>query len=178
MTTNGRVVPPLRELTFPTSGKTIQLRRISPNILARIREEISKTLPPPDPPMEEVQYGTGKRMQPNTLHPLYVSLYRRWQQEYGGVVGEKLLNYILHNGVVVDCEDGDVQHDIAQVREQCEREGITLEDDDAFVYVVYCCMLDDGDMELLRDAVFRGSMPTEEAIQAAVDSFRGDVSGS
>ena len=46
----GRAVPALPQFTFPDSGITVGLRRLSPDTQDRIARELSRKSPPPPAP--------------------------------------------------------------------------------------------------------------------------------
>lgn len=173
--TKGRTVPPLPEHTFKDTGITVNIRRLSPLTADEVTKAIRKERPVPKAPENLVDYGDGKKVpEPNTADPAYiveVNAYNAWLNEE---VGKRLMHLIIHRAVVCDV-DADA---VAALRADLADIGVTLEDDDKTVYVQHICVGTMDDLEELRQAVMERSQPTEKEIQANLDSFRGDVSGT
>ena len=53
--------------TFPDTGITVKIRKVSPLLL----NEIQRKNQPPKPPMNEVKYGDETRLEPNPADPEY-----------------------------------------------------------------------------------------------------------
>ncbi len=153
--------------TFST-GITVRVRRVSPFLVAELR----KAHPPPEPPLQEVDYGDGqKRQEPNAAHPDYLKALA----EYENHIRELQTDYIVKHGVDLD---GDWQPQIAALREEWRREqGTELsETDDVLAYIQFVCVGANDDYIKLVNAIMGLSQPTEDAIAAEAASFRGEVS--
>lgn len=174
----GREVKPLPEFTFPSTGMTVKIRRIPAMITSRIRSELLKKHQRdgrmPEPPMQDVDYGNKKVAMKNELHPHYVRAYSAWQGEFVTEVGETIMKYVFRNGV--ECEvDAEA---VAAVKSEMAMLGTPIDDeDDKYVYLAYVCIGDDDEIEMLREAVFRGSVYTQEAVEEAIETFPSDVQG-
>lgn len=175
--TTGRTPPPLREFIFPSTGRSIKLRPVSPLLRPDLAKKIKKTFPEPEPPVETIRYGDKEIAEPNYSHPAYVARRARWLAEFNTRLGEAIFQAICRRAVVIDWDET-LHAEVAAVEAQLAEDGIDPACNDAeYLYVAYVCMGSDDEYTLLSDAVFRASAPTEEAIQEAVDMFRGDVSG-
>lgn len=164
----------LTPFTFAGTGRTVQIRKLS----ALIRDEIRRavTADPayakPEPPMVDVDYGNGVLQQANFGHPVYVQRLQDWNTRVANEVGERLTNLVVRRAIVADIDATAV----AAMRDDMSAIGATLDAyTDHEVYVRFVCV---GPMEDWKDclaAVFQRSAPTEEAVQAHIDSFRADV---
>lgn len=157
------------EFVFSTGAK-VKVRRVSPFLVAELR----KAHPPPEPPLQEVDYGDGqKRQEPNAAHPDYLKA----RAEYDVRLRERQTDYIVKRGVVLD---GDWQAQIADLRAEWRREqGAELsEPDDALAYIQFVCVGVPSEYLNLVNAIMGESQPTEEAVKAEAASFRGEVSGA
>jgi hypothetical protein len=163
--TNGRSPNGLIEVTLPDSGKVLRVRRV-PVFLMR---EVQKSVKRPTPPLVEVTYETGPRLEPNRADPEYLTAI----EEYGMALGEKMIRLVIKRGV--EC-DVDVAA-LAELRADMEEIGIELPSDDRYVYVTYICCETPADLEALQSAVLRQTQPTEEAVGEALERFRGEVQG-
>lgn len=154
--------------TFKDTGVIVRIRKVSPLLLLRLREDF----PPPKPPMQEVDYGDGKKkLEPNTAHPEYVAA-----QETYGLEMEKRLNHLLiKRGVKLDWTP-EMKAEVQEVRDLYEEEtGRAMNEDDTFVYVSYIAIGTDKDLEELLEAIMRRSGPTEAAAEEAADRFKSPV---
>lgn len=149
--------------TFST-GITVRLKRVSPFLIAELR----KAHPPPDPPLQEVDYGDGnKRMEPNAAHPDYLKALEQYQES----MWTRQTRYIVQHGVMLD---GDWKEQVAALRDEWRAEqGAELsETDDFHAYLQFICAGASDDYLNLVNAIMAGSQPTEAAIKAEADSFR------
>lgn len=174
----GRAVPSekLDCFTFPDTGRTVQIRKVSTLLRAEVRRQVLKdpAFAEPQPPLSTVDYGDGQIQVPHTGHPTYVQLRADWLQRVAGEVGERLRPLAIRRGVVAEVDPGAV----AQVRADMAALGVDLSEyDDAYVYVAFVCIGSEDDWVDLLRAVFERSAPSEAAIQAHMATFRGDVRG-
>lgn len=181
-TTNGRErgrAAPLPSFTFPDSGITVQLRRISPDAQARIGQAIvsdtewHKLHPKPEPPVQTVAAIDGPMEAPNVDDPAYkkaMSQYLAWMAAEAGV---RLLELALRQIVVeVDTEA------VAEHRENMAAVGAPLDEDasDRDIYLRQICVSSAYDAAALVAHVQGNSAPTRGAIQASLDMFRHQIS--
>lgn len=152
--------------TFPDSGVTIKTRKVSPLLLA----EIQKTLPPPTPPMQEVDYGGTKRMEPNPVHPDYVQALAAYRADFSNLIFRALVL------IGVECEvDAEA---VGKLRADMQQFGVTLPPEDKFVYVAHILCTSNEDVTALRDLLLRHSQPTEVAVAEATERFPAEVQGN
>lgn len=175
----GRDVPPekLYPFTFEGTGRTVHIRKLS----ALIRDEVHRavrrdpTFPSePEPPIQEVDYGEGTVKRPNWQHSVYLEMQREWQARFIEEVSERLVNLVIRRAVVCEVDAAAV----AQARADMAAVSVPLDAyDDHYVYVAFVCIGPRHDYNELLRTVFERSVPSEEAIQAHLDSFPDPVSG-
>lgn len=172
--TKGRTVPPERldDFTFPDTGRTVQIRKVSTLLRAEVRRQIV-ALPAyaePKPPQSKVDYGEGEVLIPNPAHPQYQLLMADWRARVAEAVGEKLKQLAITRGVVCAID----QAALAEVRGL----GIDLSGfDDHYAYVAFVCIGSEDDWAELLKAVFQRSAPQEAAVEAHIATFPADVPG-
>lgn len=182
-TTNGVMkgrAAPLPSFTFPDSGITVQVRRISPDAQARIGQAIANDPewhllhPKPQPPMQIVEAIDGPMEAPNVDDPEYkraLSQYLAWMAAEAGV---RLLELALRQIVVeVDTEA------VSEHRANMAAIGAPLPEDtsDRDIYLRQICVSSTYDAAALVAHVQGASAPTRGAIQASLDMFRRAVQG-
>jgi hypothetical protein len=171
----GRAVPdePLDEVVFST-GRSVQVRKVSSLLRERVRNAVRDELrgEEPQPPLVEVDYGQGKKTIPHPADPVYLDLLKLHQAKIADQAGERVKALIVRRGVVCDIDD----EAVAGVRQDMADLGIDLSaEDDKWVYVAYVCIGAYEDWLDLIKAVFERSAPTEAAITAHQESFRGNL---
>lgn len=169
----GRAVPPetLYLFTFQGTGRTVQIRKLSALIRDEARRQARRELPEPQPPLNEVDYGAGKIMEANPSHPLYQKLHKDWERAVGEKASEKLQTIAILRGVVCDVDTAAVK----AARADLDAAGIsTAAYDDHYVYVAFVCIGPYEDWSDLLSAVFQRAGPSEAAIEAHTESFRGN----
>lgn len=175
----GRDVPPekLYDFTFEGTGRAVQVRKLSTLIRDEVRRAVRRDpqFPKePEPPLVEVDYGAGKIIQPHRGHPVYQELLKEWQAKFSDEVSERLITLVIHRGVVCEVDE----QAVAQVRSDMAAAKSPLDDYcDHYVYVAFVCVGPYNDYQALLKAIFERTMPSDEAVQAHKDSFRGDVRG-
>ena len=153
--------------TFKDTGRTVMIRKISPYLI----NELRKVYPPPEPPMQEVDYDGEKIVEPNPAHPDYPKM----MADYNTMIEQKMRRLIIKRGVVVNFTP-EIEQEIEELREfwASETEGHQIEEtDDAVFYVTYLCFGSDTDTEELIDAIMRRSQPTREDVELTKAAFRG-----
>jgi hypothetical protein len=175
--TNGRAAPAekLEDFTFPDTGRTVQIRKVSTLIRAEIRRQVAAepAFIEPTPPMVEVDYGDGKIRTPNPAHSTYQQLMREWEGRINREVGERLKAIVIRRGVVVDQIDTAA---VDQARADLAAIGInTSAYDDRYAYIAFVCIGSESDLKDLLKATFERSAPSEAAIQAHIATFQSDV---
>jgi hypothetical protein len=172
--TNGRAVrTALPSFTFPDSGITVRLRRISPDTQARIAQALSKewdaTNPRPQPPLQHVETLDGESDVPNPEEPEYAKALHQWLTMFNIEVGRRLFELAM-NMLVVDVDTVAVQ----QLRDEMAAIGAPFDDDadDREIYIKQVCISSVLDSAALVAYVQGASAPTKDAIQAALDMFQ------
>jgi hypothetical protein len=180
MPQNGRTPPPekLEPFTFPDTGRTVQIRKVSTLLRAETRRQViaSPGFEEPRPPMSEVDYGDGKIKIPNPAHPVYQQLLLDWTNKVNAEVYARIRQIVLKRGVVVTEKEID-QDAVTQVRSVSAETGTDLTAyDDRYVYVAFVCIGSEKDWTELIRAVYDRNAPQEAAIQAHIATFPADVS--
>lgn len=157
--------------TFPDSGKTVQIRKVSFLLWTNLREAHARQHPPPEPPLQEVDYGDGrgKVAEPNRADPAYLDALAKHDNDARAWIEDQAKRLYIKRGVVCDVDAEAVK----QLREDMASVGAELDPDDHFVYVMYLCCPTPEDYQDLVAAITRRSAPAEETVKAAVASFRG-----
>lgn len=172
----GRAAPPekLEEFTFQGTGRTVQVRKLSTLIRDEVRRQVIRdpAFAEPQPPRQEVDYGDGKVKIAHRGHPVYQQLMAEWRERLNQEVGDRLVNLVIRRGVVCEVDT----EAVATIRAALAEESIdTSAMSDHYVYVAFVCVGPYEDYTDLLKAVFERSTPAEAAVQAHIDSFRGDV---
>jgi hypothetical protein len=156
---------PLVPLTFDT-GITVQIRRTSPMLI----QEVQKSFPAPLPPRNKVDYGNGfTAMEVNKEDPDYQEEMKKYKAD---------LDARVLKAMIIRCVEAEIdQTALVELREQMREVGAELDKNDKYVYVSMIAMETADDFTNLANTILKRSQPTEEAVQDAVDSFRGDVQG-
>lgn len=179
--THGRAVPPLDSITFESTGRTIHIRPLASLLSTRIHNELLKRHEreglKPTPPVEEIDYGNQTVLEANEAHPVYLARRERWLREvFVPELSDIILRTVVELGV--ECEiDTDA---VAATRAQLERIGTPLDptrDSDKYIYVVYLCIGNEDELDLLRERVFRVSQVTKGAVADAIAQFQRDLQG-
>lgn len=173
--TKGRAVPDevLDTIVFST-GRSVQVRKVSSLLRERVRTAVRDQLKfeEPQPPMVEVDYGQGKQVIPHPGDPVYLDLMKLHQAKIADETGERVKRLMVKRGVVCEID----QAAVYTVREDLAEIGVDVShEDDLWVYVAYICVGVYEDWTDLIQAIFARSAPTEAAIRAHQDTFRGDV---
>lgn len=168
----GRAVPPLATYTF-ANGVVATLHPISQFTMAAIEIGVRKQFPPPQPPLNAVDYGDGViKQEPNKADPDYEQALRDYQAQYS----QKMFAAILD--LVADVEIDQAALD--RVRITLERHGIALtEASDKVAYITHCCIFDiQEEMPKFMASLRALTGPKEEDVADHVATFPGDVSRS
>jgi hypothetical protein len=105
----------------------------------------------------------------NKSHPDYQEALEEWDSN----VKEASTLFIVRNGVEAEVD----QVAVTAMREMMRREGIELDPDDHFVYVMNCLISNQVELIALCDAIQGRSQPTEAGVANAIEQFRPDVQG-
>lgn len=168
-----------KPVTLPISGEVVLVQPVSPLLLAKLR----KRYPPPEPPVQQVNYGTVDNPQYqqelNESHPEYLKALQEWKV----LLEERSRLFAIRLGTKIEWTDERkeaVEAFRAGMRAFEADSGESLdtdEEDDATVFISYIAVQGSKDYETLLRAVIEGSRPSEEGIKDAVASFRPDANG-
>ena len=177
---HGRYVPKLAEFTFPDSGITVELRKVSPSLRTDIDAAIRRKYPVPDPPMQAGVEGFGddSTPQPNYADPDYRRLVAAWQIEHTRRLGDTLLRLVIDEYVVAD--DDAVASAVADLRQRMAARGLELpEENDKYLFVTRICFATDADQADFQRAIFERVTPTRDEVESvkAVSELFAPVSG-
>jgi hypothetical protein len=128
-------------------------------------QSVERSVPRPQPPMQPTDLGP----EPNYAHPDYVRAVGEWTAK----INEVSLDTMLLFGVEADIDEESLE----KARAKAGRAGITLPDDDHLCYLKHVCIGSLEELTRLRAAILDTSLPTEEKIADAGDSFKSDVEG-
>lgn len=171
----GRAVPPLPQFTFPDSGIAVGLRRFAPDTQDLITRALMREQPEPAVPVVEVDYGEGAgKAEENPADPDYQQAMRAYMERIMMQVSAKMVELALRRiEVEVDLEA------VAAFRADMAAIGTPLPDDlsDRDIYIRHICISSTYDLTVLMAYLARRSLPTEEAVQEYLASFRGGVWG-
>lgn len=171
----GRQVPKLDDFTFPDSGITVQLRKVSPLLRDDVDAAVRRQNPPPDPPMQVVDtgFGDGATPQPNPADPAYRAAVLEWQTAHWGRVAEALLRLAVARYIEVDVD----QEAVETLRADMAALGVDLDADDKYVYITRICIGSRADERDLSNALFTRQEQLREAVDSHKATFRGDLAG-
>ena len=150
-----------------SNGLEVGIKRVSPMLAV----ELARKFPKPKPPMKQVKYGDEISLEPNPADPEYLATLEEWQvqQEL------RTQSMYIRRGVVIELTDAQ-RKELAELRQFWKDEyGMELDKDDKYAYITYIAMEGGEDIGGLLSAIAGVSRPTEEAIEAAVDSFQDNV---
>lgn len=173
---HGRAVPALPTFTFKDSGITVAYRRLGPFTMEQLGKAIRKEKPAPKPPLNTVDYGDGKKAnEPNLSDPDYLHAMQTYEAWVETEAGQRMVQMLVGYAIEPLAIDTDA---VARYRMMAAQFGLDCEGDDRDVYIKYIAIATPDDLSEITTAVVSRSQPTPGAIQAAVDSFPGDVQGA
>jgi hypothetical protein len=157
----------LTPFTFRDTGITVMVKKISPMIMT----DVNNAMPPPEPPMQEVDYGEprGKVMEKNLSDPAYAKILAAHNQK----VFQAIQRVMILRGVVVNGTGW--KKEVAEYRAfMLETTGKPVEEtNDLIVYIMRICVGTEEDLEDFVQAITRRSQPTDMEVEKAKESFRG-----
>lgn len=165
-------IPEVERITFST-GVTVTVRPLATMTVQLINAAVrkDKEFRRPDPPLQKVEAIDGVTTVQNTADPAYVAELAAWEQRVSEEVGARFLRVLARRAVEIDVDRAWV----AAFRADMEAAGAPVEGEDVEVYLYHYAAPTTEDMELLQRKALRQSQPTEEAVQAHIDTFRGNV---
>ncbi len=163
MTKENELIP----FVFSDTGKRVLLRKLSPLLAQQLR----KDFPPPEPPLQEVDFGGEKSYEPNYSHPDYQYKLKQYEADFN----EKSQRLLIKRGVVLTWTD-EMRAELDELRKFYRDEyGKELPADDHICYVSYLCPGSDSDLEEMINKLMRRTQPTGEAVAEAQDMFQRQV---
>ena len=172
--------------TFKDSGVTVTLSKLGPSTIQDIdravRKQWRQTADPkkqePTPPVFQTDVGP----EANDADPDYQAKHRAWEAAVNAEVSTRLLDFaaLYAVDVAVDHEALERLRSTYQAMglELDEPEHLSQEQRDKLLYITRICIATAADLQEFSQAVTQRSQPTEEAVQAHVDTFSGDVQGA
>ena len=183
----GRAVPDVPTHTFRDSGITVRLHKLGPmtsqEIIAQVRRELAES--EPQPPVFEVDYGDGKRKEPNRAHPSYVADMAEWESKVSRLANERLFKLAALDAVEITIDDA-IRAQIKRKKrillvaagiEWLDDPNLTADENDQLFYVTHIACASPEDLKEFYLAVAMRSQPTEAAIEQHKATFPGDVQG-
>jgi len=179
----GRKVPALPEY-HTTAGYAVACRRVSPDTPARLTVAAMRDLAERKPavPTQRVTIGVDPRTQapieqdiPVPTDPAYLEAFAGWEREVRRATAQKL-RQLLEEYALVTPPDVEA---VAALRSLHATLGDPLDgESDRQVWLWRIVAPTSADQAGLMAFVLGRSQPSQEAIQAQKDTFRGDVSGA
>jgi hypothetical protein len=161
----------LTDFTFRDTGITVKIKKISPMLAA----DITEAMPAPQPPLNEVDYGEpkGKVLERNYSDPSYMDALIKHQLK----INEVWRRVMILRGVVVEGDDW--RKEVEEYRKFIAKQtgAHMTEPEDLVVYVLRICVGSDEDLAEMITAITRRSQPTQESVESAKQSFRGEIQG-
>lgn len=155
----------LETYTFKDTGETVQIRKVSPLLVIKLRERF----PAPRPPLQTVDYGDGPKQEANPTEPNYLLAV----QDYEQAMERRVRNLLIQRGVVIEWDENKKTQLTLLRAWWKDTYGEDLDDtDDTFAYVSYICLGSDSDLEDLINALIKRSQPSKEGIETAQERFK------
>lgn len=143
------------------NGRVVSITRVSPLTL----QSVDRSVPRPQPPMQPTDLGP----EPNYAHPDYVRAMGEWTAK----INEVSLDTMILFGVDAEIDAGAVE----AAQRKAARAGIALPEDNLLCYIKHICIGSLEELTALRNRILDTSLPTEEKIAEAGESFKSDVEG-
>ena len=144
-----------KPFTFPTSGKEIKVRKVSPQVMT----DAALTLPAPQPPMQEVELDGQKRLEANPAHPDYLKAVQDYQ-----IAQQRLTQKLLVRLGVDYVLSQDDRNDLKRTTDVLEELNIPLGGDSELErWINYVAVVSAEDMGALMDEVLSLSVPTPKS---------------
>lgn len=153
------------EYEFKDSGQKVKVMKVSPLLIA----ELTRAFPEPKPPMNEVDYGDGKKvLEPNPASPVYAEML----QQHAVEMEKRMRTLLIKRGVYVEWDES-MKSAVEELRKfWLEEYNQELDKDDKLVYVQYLCVASPDDLSELLNMILKRSQPTEEAVKAAQEAMK------
>ena len=155
--------------TFPVSGETILTKRIS---IGAVNMSLRRQYPKPPPKMQKVEIGPGRFQAVANFHdPEYKEQVKEWNQEINQMTMEVALARCVHRHL-----NGRQQATLDKFL--AENPAFVDTGDPFDIYLENIAFGSDGDIVALAEFIRTDGQPSEEAVEATLESFPGDVQGT
>lgn len=174
----GRAAPDWPTFTT-TAGYTFRIRRLGPDRIPLIRQAAIKELfeSCPAVPTERVPIGPDQWTElPNENNEDYRKAKAAWDNQVYALAGRKVVS-LLGKYVIVDQEDVQAVQDYRALMDEIGTP-VPESETDREVWLWRIACPDANDVTRLIAFATNTSLPSQEAIQAQKNTFRGDVSGA
>ena len=183
----GRAVPALPTHTFRDSGITVRLHKLSPmtsqEIMLQVKREMRAT--EPQPPIAEVDYGSGKILEPHKGHPVYQEKLKEWEAAVNREANERLFHLACLVGVELELDNAALEAIEKRKRylklvaklEWLDNPDLSEAENNQIFYITHIACASPEDLQEFYQAIAMRSQPTEAAIEQYKSEFQGDVSG-
>jgi hypothetical protein len=173
----GRKVPPLPTFTFKSIGVTVSIRRLGTFAMDDIRKTLTKERKRPEPPTVVVEVGdmAVKMREPNPNDPTYKEQLAEYDNWLATTVAERMLGLMANYCIVCEVED-EIVEDRRIMLSMISPE-LNQEYSDREVYVRHYLLSDAKELQEVQAFILGQSMPTQEAVDAHIDTFQRDIPG-
>jgi hypothetical protein len=157
------------EHTFEDAGVTVQLRKVNPFMIQEARAALNTTRPKPPVRIVEEE-GPLKGTEESMEHdPDYIKQVQEWEAE----IDNRVMELQIKRGVV-SISAPNWEEEVADLRALFDSLGNSsrLPKDDLVCYISLIASGTPQDLQDFIQVISMRSHPTEEAVQAAKESFR------
>lgn len=157
--------------TFLDTGKVVGVKKVSPLLIADLRQKyLRKHMPPA--PVNKVEWADGTiHEEVNPADPDYKAKVEALEAE----AEEYLRKVLIKRGVVVKLDE-EALAEVEEVRQELiEQDEADAKADDKYLYVCYVCVGTNEDIQDLISAITQRSEATEEMIADAVAAYKSPV---
>lgn len=167
------------DFTFESTGFDVKIQKVPSTLVQDIRlmHLEQKPDPPLGPPIEIEGPMFGEREEiDDPRHPAFIK-YQQDLTDWVRMVNADLMSAQIELGVVEILVDG-WEEQAKERRKWLQKRGVkNLPEDEKVLWITRVAAGTDQDLEELAAAILRRSVPTREAIDNTVDSFRDTVQG-
>lgn len=159
--------PTQERYTFPSSGLTVTIQRVSAQMLTDYRIRLRRKQLPPPVPKQTVNIAGESVESDNPSDPDYTVALAKYESE----MGKKEFEYFIGNTLLLSDEDKQL---VKTYRDfQKEHWDVAFEEPDWYIFLWHLAALDPKDFEEYQRIALSMSRPTREAVENAKAGFRG-----
>lgn len=155
---NGDLSPTQERYTFPSSGYTVTIQRVSAQLLQDYRSRLRRKHQPPAVPTQTLTIAGEEVTQENPLDPDYQAALAAYQAD----MQRKEFEYFIRNTL----SQYDTEAVAAFRKRQLEEFDVTYDEPDWYVFIWYLAALDPADYEEFQRIALNMSRPTRENVEA------------